>query len=114
MQDRRDTSEIRGGVGDKPRKENLFQTPNFFLDVHVLGPGQVAKVHTHAAEDKCYVVLSGHPTVVRGEEEAVCGPGEAVLCPAGVPHGVRNEHPREDVRLLVYMAPHPRPDEATS
>ena len=34
--------------------------------------------------------------------------GHAVFCPAGSPHGVENAGP-DDLRLLVFMAPHPKP-----
>ena len=105
----RDTGEITEGREDKPRKENLFQTPQFFLDVHVLRPGQVAKVHVHEKEDKVYHVLSGRGVVTVGADEVEVGPGHAVHCPVGADHGVRNDG-AEDLRLLVFMAPHPRAD----
>ena len=109
METRFDTNEIRGSGPEKPRKVNLFETRNLFVDVHVLAPGQVAKVHAHEREDKCYIVLDGRPTIVCGEDEAVCEPGQGVFCPTGVPHGVRNDGP-DEARLLVTMAPHPRPE----
>ncbi len=102
-----DTNAIRGGAPDGPRKVNLFETPRCFADVHVLGPGQAARVHAHAREDKCYHVLSGDVVITVGDAEHRVGPGRLVFCPAGVSHGARNEG-TEDVRLLVFMAPHPR------
>ena len=106
MQRLRDTSEITEGREDKPAKVNLFQTPRFFADVYVLRPGQAQKAHRHAGEDKCYHVLSGRGVVVSGAETFRAGPGGIVFCPAGEDHSVRNEGP-EDLRLLVFMAPHP-------
>ena len=104
-----DTQQVRGGSAQKPRKVNLFETPRCFVDVHVLGPGVSAKVHAHDAEDKCYHVLAGEGVVTLGEEEKPVREGHLVFCPQGVPHGVRNASPDEDLRLLVFMAPHPRP-----
>lgn len=105
----RDTNAVTEGRADKPAKVNLFQTPRCFVDVHILQPGQEAKVHAHAGEDKCYHVLSGRGRIVCGDETYDVGPGEIVFCPATVPHGAANDGD-VDLRLLVMMAPHPRPD----
>ena len=105
----KDTGAITQGRDDKPAKINLFETPRCFIDVHILRPGQEAKVHAHAGEDKCYHVLSGRGLVHVGDEVYDVGPGEIVFCPATVPHGARNEG-ADDLRLLVVMAPHPRPE----
>lgn len=105
-----DTNAVTDGRADKPRKVNLFETPRCFVDVHVLRPGQVAKVHAHAAEDKCYHVLSGEGVITLGDMEHRAGPGTLVHCPVEVPHGIRNDG-AEILRVLVFMAPHPRPQE---
>ena len=109
MQMHHDTNRVTDSRPDKPAKINLVQTPRCFVDVHVLRPGQEAKVHAHAGEDKCYHVLAGRGVITCGEEVLEVGPGELVFCPATVPHGARNEG-EDDLRLLVFMAPHPRPD----
>jgi mannose-6-phosphate isomerase-like protein (cupin superfamily) len=93
-----------GGVA----KRNLFETPRFFADLWGLEPGQAQRPHAHAQEDKCYFVLSGKAIVVSGSERYEAGPGAMVLCPAGEIHGVENPGP-DPLRLLVFMAPHPRP-----
>jgi quercetin dioxygenase-like cupin family protein len=105
---KKDTNEIRDGTEGKPRKVSLFETPRFFLDVHVLRPGQEQAPHRHEVEDKVYHVLSGRGVVTTGGVRHAVGPGEAVWCRPGEEHGVRNEGP-DDLRLLVFMAPHPRP-----
>ena len=104
----RDTNLIREGRADKPAKTNLFETPRFFADVWVLRPGQAQAPHRHAGEDKLYHVLSGRGEAVSGAHVYAVGPGEIVFCPAGEDHAVRALGP-EDLRLLVVMAPHPRP-----
>jgi mannose-6-phosphate isomerase-like protein (cupin superfamily) len=90
------------------RKANLFETPRFFCDVYVLAPGQGQPAHAHAGSDKVYVGLSGRGVVSVGDERVDVAAGTAVLCPAGAPHGVENPGP-DDLRLLVFMAPHPAP-----
>lgn len=106
MADIRDTEEIRGGAEAKPRKANLFASPRFFLDVHVLRPGQSQAVHRHAGEDKCWYVLSGRGVLVAGGREQALRPGLAAWSAAGEEHGVRCEG-EDDLRLLVFMAPRP-------
>jgi mannose-6-phosphate isomerase-like protein (cupin superfamily) len=90
----------------KLQKLNVAQTSRFFLDVYCLMPGQQQKPHRHDASDKVYAVLEGHVTVRIGDETAALGPGEAVLAPAGVEHGVDNSGP-ENAALLVMMTPPP-------
>jgi len=105
----RDTSSITAGNTQKMAKVNLFETPRFFSDVYVLLPGQSQSVHKHAGEDKCYFVLSGEGEVTSGEERFSVRPGQIVFCPAGDDHGVANAaDAAADLRLLVFMAPHPR------
>jgi mannose-6-phosphate isomerase-like protein (cupin superfamily) len=103
----RDTNAFVEGSDEKLAKHNLFETPRFFADVYVLRPGQAQRAHVHGGEDKCYHVLSGRGVVTSGAERFAVGPGQIVFCPAGEEHGVENDG-REDLRLLVFMAPHPR------
>lgn len=103
----RDTAAIRASRPDKPAKINLFETPRFFADVYVLLPGQEQALHRHDGEDKCYLVLEGHGLVRVGGDDIEVEPGGFVFCEAGRDHGVRNTG-TQLLRLLVFMAPHPR------
>lgn len=91
---------------EKMAKISLFDEPQLFCDAYCLEPGQSQKVHTHADAAKIYYVLEGTGRFTVGEAEESLGPGFAVLAPAGVEHGVRNEGP-ERLALLVVMAPNP-------
>ncbi len=102
-----DTARFVQGRPDKLAKHTLFESPRFFADVYVLEPGQHQQVHRHESEDKCYFVLEGQAVVVSGSARHEAGPGHLVHCPAGEDHGVENPGPGR-VRLLVFMAPHPR------
>jgi mannose-6-phosphate isomerase-like protein (cupin superfamily) len=104
----KDLNAAREGRADKPAKTNLFETARFFADVWVLRAGQAQAPHHHEREDKLYQVLSGRARVRTGAEEHDVGAGAVVFCPAGEDHAVANPGP-EDLRLLVFMAPHPRP-----
>ena len=44
---------------EKMQKVNLYETENFFCDVYGLEPGQEQKIHSHAGNDKIYMVLEG-------------------------------------------------------
>ena len=104
----KDTAAVVGGADAKMRKVNLFETKRFFCDVYVLAKGQSQTPHTHADSDKVYSVLSGRGTVRVGATAHPVRAGHVVFCPSGAEHGVENEGP-EDLRLLVFMAPHPKP-----
>jgi mannose-6-phosphate isomerase-like protein (cupin superfamily) len=104
----RDVAAVTGAAKDRLRKVSLFETARFFCDVYVAGPGQSQAAHAHAASDKVYVVLSGAGTVTVGDARHAVREGHAVFCPAGATHGVENPGPG-DLRLLVFMAPHPKP-----
>lgn len=89
---------------EKLAKNPLFNSRHMFFDLYCLRPGQAQKVHAHGGSDKIYLVLRGAPTLTLGPEERVLAPGEALMAPEGLPHGVRNDGPDEAV-LLVAMAP---------
>lgn len=104
----KDAEAVREGRTDKPAKVNLFETARFFADVWVLRPGQAQAPHRHEREDKLYAVLSGRGRARTGTREHEVRAGHVVFCPAGEDHAVENPGP-EDLRLLVFMAPHPKP-----
>ncbi len=91
---------------EKMQKVPIFETDKLFFDHYCLLPGQFQKVHSHAGEDKIYLVLEGDATITIGEEEKTLGPGHAVIARAGIDHGVRNDG-EDKLLLLVTMAPRP-------
>jgi len=104
--ERKRLGDARRFAPEKMVKSSLFATPRLFYDLYCLLPGQAQKVHAHATSDKVYLVVSGRARVTLGDEEADLGPEEAVLCAAGVPHGVANAS-EEPVTLLVVTTPPP-------
>jgi mannose-6-phosphate isomerase-like protein (cupin superfamily) len=104
--ERRRLADARQFKPEKLVKSSLFETERFFYDLYCLLPGQSQRVHSHGNSDKVYLVMSGKAVVTVGTEEAELGPEEAVLCPAGVPHGVKNDGP-DPATLLVVAAPPP-------
>ncbi len=95
----------------KMQKVPVFESERMFFDQYCLLPGQAQKVHSHADEDKIYVVLEGQALFTIGDEQELLAEGTAVIARAGTPHGVRNEASSPLV-LLVAMAPKPAPKPA--
>jgi mannose-6-phosphate isomerase-like protein (cupin superfamily) len=91
---------------EKMKKNAIFDSPHLFYDAYCLLPGQSQKVHAHESSDKVYYVLRGTGHFTVGEEERDLGEGDAVIAPAGDPHGVRNKT-QEELVILVTMAPRP-------
>lgn len=91
---------------DKMTKVALASTPRAQLDLYCLAPGQAQRPHTHAEQDKFYLVIEGQGRIQIGAAEETAGPGEVVLAPAGTAHGVLNDGSAPLV-LLVVVAPPP-------
>jgi quercetin dioxygenase-like cupin family protein len=92
--------------GEKPGKADLFAGRHLFVGLNCFEPGQSQRVHTHAAADKIYVIVSGRARMTVGDETREAGPGTVVWAPADVPHGVAEA--LERTVMLVGIAPPPR------
>jgi quercetin dioxygenase-like cupin family protein len=90
---------------DKMAKVDCFRSERLLVGLNCFEPGQAQTVHAHAGADKFYVVLTGKANFVVGDRTVAAGPGDLVLAPAGVPHGVARAETRTVV--LVAMAPAP-------
>jgi quercetin dioxygenase-like cupin family protein len=75
---------------DLPAGRRVVATDVLAVDLVCLEPGQVLDARTFATADAVYTVLGGRAWVVTDEAEVVLAPLQAVLVPAGVPHGLRN------------------------
>ncbi len=80
--------------------ERLFAGLNCFL------PGQVHHLHSHAGQDKLYVVLEGSGLVTVGETRDRVEAGDLVLAREGQPHALENPGP-DNLVVLAVMAPPP-------
>ena len=87
----------------KLNKVALAESERMLLDVYCLRPGQAQRIHAHDNIDKVYVVLTGQPTLLLGEQARVLTVHQAAYAKAGVPHGVRNDS-QEDATLVVFQA----------
>jgi mannose-6-phosphate isomerase-like protein (cupin superfamily) len=92
---------------DKMGKATLFSSERLLVGLNSFEPGQEHALHAHAGMDKLYVVASGRGVFLLEGEELPMGPGDLLVAPEGVPHGIRNTG---DERLVVIaaLAPGPR------
>lgn len=72
-------------------RSRVFVTDLMAVDLLCLEPGQQLAARTHDESDVVYAVIGGRAYVVTDENEVALEPLQAVLIPAGVPHGVRND-----------------------
>jgi len=94
---------------DAMTKIDCFRSHRLIVGLNCFEPGQAQAVHTHAGADKFYVVLSGKATFIVAEHEVAAGPGDLIVAPAGIPHGVA----RAAERTIVLMAMAPAPTSAS-
>ena len=92
--------------GTKMTKVDCFRSDRLLVGLNCFEPGQAQQVHTHAGADKFYLVVSGKARFILGESIRDAGPGDLILAPEGVPHGV--ETALERTVMLVAIAPAPR------
>ncbi len=91
--------------GTKMTKVDCFRSDRLLVGLNCFEPGQEQQVHTHAGADKFYLVVSGKARFVVGDRTVEARPGDLVLAPEGVPHGV--ERALERTVVLVGIAPAP-------
>jgi len=92
---------------DKMAKIALATTSRTQLDLYCLEPGQSQKAHTHADQDKIYVVLEGRGRFSLDGAESTLESGEAIVAPAGAAHGVVNDSGGRLLLLVVVTPPPP-------
>lgn len=91
--------------GTKMTKVDCFRSDRLLVGLNCFEPGQEQSVHTHAGADKFYLVVDGKARFVVGDRTIEAGPGDLILAPAGVPHGVERALTR--TLVLVGIAPAP-------
>lgn len=90
---------------DRMTKLDCFRSDRMLVGLNCFEPGQAQKLHAHAGADKFYVVVSGKATFRVDDETREARPGDLIVAPAGVPHGV--DTARERTVVLVAIAPAP-------
>ena len=88
----------------------VFTTDVVAVDLVCLEPGQVIDARTLPGADAIYTVLGGRAWVVTDEAEVTLDPLQAVVVPAGIPHGLRNDAPDPLILHVVVSPPDEMPD----
>lgn len=76
---------------DRAVRSRVYETDLVALDMLCLEPGQHLGARTHEESDTVYTVIGGRAWIVTDDSEVALEPLQAVLIPAGTPHGIRND-----------------------
>lgn len=92
---------------EKMGKSTIFESSRLLVGLNAFEPGQEHGLHAHAGQDKVYHVIEGEGLFLLDGRELPMQPGDLLVAPEGVAHGVRNTG---SARLLVLaiLAPSPR------
>jgi quercetin dioxygenase-like cupin family protein len=101
-----DPRDVAVWQGEKMGKATLWRSERLMLGVNAFEPGQSHAPHSHEGQDKVYVVIEGRGAFSLAGQEHELGPGDVLVAPAGVEHGVEN---RSGARLLVLATLCPPP-----
>ena len=91
---------------EKMGKGTLFESERILVGLNTFLPGQAHALHAHEGIDKVYHVLEGRGRFLLEDRELPMQPGEMLIAPSGVPHGIRNDG-GENLVVLAILAPGP-------
>lgn len=91
---------------EKMGKATLFESERILVGLNTFLPGQEHGLHAHEGIDKVYHVLEGRGRFLLVGREVAMAPGEMLVAPSGVPHGIRNDGV-EKLVVLAILAPGP-------
>ncbi len=70
----------------------------------VIPPGKSSLGHLHPQAEESYYILKGQARMALGEEEAIVGPGQAILISPSCEHKITNVG-QENLELLAICVP---------
>lgn len=91
----------------KMAKVTLYESPRLLVGLNAFEPGQEHALHAHAGQDKVYLVVEGNGVFLLEGRDVPMRPGDLLVAPEGVAHGVRNTGAGR-LLLLAILAPAPR------
>jgi quercetin dioxygenase-like cupin family protein len=92
----------------KMGKSTLFRSQHLMAGLNAFEPGQEHALHAHPGTDKIYLVLEGQGEFLLESRAVAMAPGEMLVAPDGVPHGIRNTGGQR-LLVLAILAPTPTP-----
>lgn len=93
-------------AAEKMGKTAIFESPRLLVGLNAFEPGQQHALHAHGGQDKVYHVLEGEGAFLLEGRELAMKPGDLLIAPEGVPHGVRNTGASR-LLVLAILAPAP-------
>src|SRR5579872_6661307 len=90
---------------EKMGKVTLASGESLFAGLNCFEPGQEHAAHSHAGQDKLYVVLEGDAEIQVGAEKQLVSAGGGAFAPSGIVHSVRNSGEKRLVVLAVLAPP---------
>ena len=91
---------------EKMGKSTIFQSSRLLVGLNAFEPGQQHALHAHAGQDKVYQVIEGEGVFLLEGRELPMKPGDLLVAPEGVPHGVKNSGANR-LLVLAILAPAP-------
>jgi quercetin dioxygenase-like cupin family protein len=91
---------------EKMSKVDLARGEALFAGLNCFEPGQEHSLHSHAGQDKLYVVLEGEAEIRVGSEQYLTIAGGAAFAASAVPHSIRNVGQGRLI-VLAVLAPLP-------
>ncbi len=92
---------------EKMAKTTLVKGAQVFAGLNCFETGQEHAMHSHAGQDKLYVVMDGSAEITVGDKREIVPMGGAAFAADGVPHSVRNPGPGRLI-VMAILAPPPR------
>ena len=90
----------------KMGKATIFESPRLLVGLNAFEAGQEHALHAHAGQDKVYLVVEGNGLFLLDSGELPMRPGDLLVAPEGVAHGVRNTGAGR-LLVLAILAPAP-------
>jgi quercetin dioxygenase-like cupin family protein len=90
----------------KMGKSTIFESSRLLVGLNGFEAGQEHALHAHAGQDKVYLVIEGEGLFLLEGRELAMRPGDLLVAPDGVAHGVRNTGPGR-LLVLAVLAPAP-------
>jgi quercetin dioxygenase-like cupin family protein len=91
---------------EKMGKSTIFQSARLLVGLNAFEPGQEHALHAHAGQDKVYQVIEGNGVFLLEGQELAMQPGDLLVAPEGIAHGVRNTGGGRLI-VLAILAPAP-------
>jgi mannose-6-phosphate isomerase len=80
------------------------QNENSTVKILSVNPGQLLSLQSHTDRTEFWHVLSGHPTLQRGEEIITVSPGDEIIIPAGTQHRISVKESQVTPVILLEIA----------